>query len=89
MLQAINDQIKGCLGIGIVVLIGLSFSLWGIQSYLDDSGPLYAAKVNGVEISSNAFDRSLLMYRQSIMQSTAVIFLSKKKYCARIHCRRW
>ena len=68
MLQAINDQIKGCLGIGIVVLIGLSFSLWGIQSYLDDSGPLYAAKVNGVEISSNAFDRALLMQRQSMLQ---------------------
>jgi peptidyl-prolyl cis-trans isomerase D len=68
MLQAINDQIKGCLGIGIVVVIGLSFSLWGIQSYLDDSGPLYAAKVNGVEISSNALDRSVLRQRQSMLQ---------------------
>ena len=68
MLQAINDQIKGCLGIGIVVLIGLSFSLWGIQSYLDDSGPVYAAKVNGVEISSSAFERSVSRQRQSILQ---------------------
>jgi peptidyl-prolyl cis-trans isomerase D len=68
MLQAINDQIKGCLGIGIVVVIGLSFSLWGIQSYLDDSGPLYAAKVNGVEISSNALDRSVSRQRQSMLQ---------------------
>jgi len=68
MLQAINDQIKGCLGIGIVVVIGLSFSLWGIQSYLDDSGPIYAAKVNGVEISSNAFERSVSRQRQSLSQ---------------------
>lgn len=68
MLQAINDQIKGCLGIGIVVVIGLSFSLWGIQSYLDDSGPIYAAKVNGVEISANAFERSVSRQRQSLLQ---------------------
>ena len=39
MLQAINDRIKGWLGIVVVVLIGLPFALWGIQSYLDDTGP--------------------------------------------------
>jgi hypothetical protein len=44
MLQAINDRIKGWLGIVIVVLIGLPFALWGIQSYLDDTGPIYAAR---------------------------------------------
>ena len=53
MLQAINDRIKGWLGIVIVVLIGLPFALWGIQSYFDDAGPRYAAKVNDSEISAS------------------------------------
>ena len=68
MLQAINDRIKGWLGIVIVVLIGLPFALWGIQSYLDDTGPLYAAKVNGVEISANEFERTVSLQRQSILR---------------------
>ncbi len=68
MLQAINDRIKGWLGIVIVVLIGLPFALWGIQSYLDDAGPRYAAKVNNIEISANEFERSVSMQRQSMLR---------------------
>ena len=67
MLQAINDRIKGWLGIVIVVLIGLPFALWGIQSYLDDAGPPYAAKVNNIEISANEFERSVSAQRQSML----------------------
>jgi peptidyl-prolyl cis-trans isomerase D len=70
MLQAINDRIKGWLGIVIVVLIGLPFALWGIQSYLDDTGPVYAAKVNNVEISANEFERSVSMQRQAILRQS-------------------
>jgi len=68
MLQAINDRIKGWLGIVIVVLIGLPFALWGIQSYLDDAGPIYAAKVNNMEISANEFERSVSIQRQSLLR---------------------
>ena len=68
MLQAINDRIKGWLGIVIVVLIGLPFALWGIQSYLDDAGPRYAAKVNNFEISANEFERSVSVQRQSMLR---------------------
>jgi len=67
MLQAINDRIKGWLGIVIVVLIGLPFALWGIQSYFDDAGPRYAAKVNDSEISASEFERSVSMQRQSLL----------------------
>ena len=66
MLQAINDRIKGWLGIAIVILIGLPFALWGIQSYLDDTGPRYAAKVNDAEISANEFERAVSMQRQQL-----------------------
>jgi len=68
MLQAINDRIKGWLGIAIVILIGLPFALWGIQSYFDDAGPRYAAKVNNVEISANEFERAVSMQRQTLAQ---------------------
>lgn len=68
MLQAINDRIKGWLGIVIVVLIGLPFALWGIQSYLDDGGPRYAAKVNNIEISASEFERTVSMQRQSMLR---------------------
>lgn len=68
MLQAINDRIKGWLGIVIVVLIGLPFALWGIQSYFDDAGPRYAAKINDSEISANDFERSVSMQRQALLR---------------------
>ncbi len=68
MLQAINDRIKGWLGIAIVILIGLPFALWGIQSYLDDTGPQYAAKVNSMEISAQELDRAVSRQRQELMR---------------------
>ena len=68
MLQAINDRIKGWLGIAIVILIGLPFALWGIQSYFDEGGPRYAAKVNGAEISANEFERTVSRQRQTLLR---------------------
>ncbi|VAW50319.1 Peptidyl-prolyl cis-trans isomerase PpiD [hydrothermal vent metagenome] len=68
MLQAINDRIKGWLGIAIVILIGLPFALWGIQSYFDDAGPRYAAKVNGQEITANQFERTVSIQRQALLR---------------------
>jgi len=68
MLQAINDRIKGWLGIVVVVLIGLPFALWGIQSYFDDSGPRYAAKVNGVEISAAELEYTVSQQKQRLLK---------------------
>lgn len=68
MLQAINDRIKGWLGIAVVILIGLPFALWGIQSYFDESGPRYVAKVNDSEISANEFERTVSLQRQSLLR---------------------
>lgn len=68
MLQAINDRIKGWLGIAVVVLIGLPFALWGIQSYFDDSGPRYTAKINDIEVSANEFERAVSRQRQEMLR---------------------
>ncbi len=68
MLQTISDHIKGWMGIFVVALIGLPFGLWGIQSYLDNSGPHYAAKVNGIEISTPELEYSVTQQRQKLYQ---------------------
>lgn len=85
MLQAINDRIKGWLGIVIVILIGLPFALWGIQSYFDDAGPRYAAKVNNIEISENEFDRTVSAQRQALIrQNDGVLPIEEKDLRERV-----
>ena len=68
MLQAINDRIKGWLGMAIVALIALPFAFWGIQSYIGGGGEQYAAKVNDTEISEREFKYNLSMQRQKLQQ---------------------
>jgi len=68
MLQTIHDKLKGWLAGVILGAIGLVFIFWGINWTM--SAPNYAAKVNGVEISSNdvrqAYQQQLAQYeRQS------------------------
>ncbi|VAW59048.1 hypothetical protein MNBD_GAMMA11-3232 [hydrothermal vent metagenome] len=59
MLQSIHDKVKGVLGIIIVILIGLTFALWGIGDYLTGANEKYAARVDGVEITQSEFDRGM------------------------------
>jgi len=68
MLQAINDRIKGWLGMAIVALIALPFAFWGIQSYVTGGGEQFAAKVNGVEISGKEFDFNFSQARQKMLE---------------------
>ena len=68
MLQTIHDKLKGWLAGVVLGIIGLVFVFWGINWTM--SAPNYAAKVNGVEISSNdvrqAYQQQLAQYeRQS------------------------
>jgi len=63
MLQTIHDKLKGWLAGVVLGAIGLVFVFWGINWTL--SAPNYAAKVNGVEISSNDVRQS---YQQQLAQ---------------------
>src|ERR1700685_3643061 len=64
MLQSIHDKLKGWLAGVVLSAIGLVFVFWGINWTL--SAPNYAAKVNGVEISSSevreAYQRQLAQF---------------------------
>jgi peptidyl-prolyl cis-trans isomerase D len=57
MLQTIRERAQGWIAWVIVILISVPFALWGIQSYLGDSGEPVAATVNGVEIATRDLDR--------------------------------
>lgn len=70
MLQDINNRIQGWIAGVIVGLIAVTFTLWGIQSYLEGhNSNSTKAKVNGVKIShaeyENAYQR---LRRQQQMQ---------------------
>jgi peptidyl-prolyl cis-trans isomerase D len=51
MLQAIHDRVTGWIAWIVVGIIAIVFGLWGIDSYLKSEAKLFAAMVNGVEIS--------------------------------------
>jgi peptidyl-prolyl cis-trans isomerase D len=63
MLQSIHDKLKGWVAGVVLGAIGLVFVFWGINWTL--SAPTYAAKVNGVEITSNEVRQS---YQQQLAQ---------------------
>src|SRR5258706_8628862 len=66
MLQSIHDKLKGWLAGVVLSAIGLVFVFWGINWTL--SAPNYAAKVNGIEISSSevreAYQRQLAQFER-------------------------
>jgi len=68
MLQAINDRIKGWLGIAVVAIIALPFAFWGIQSYTGTGAQQYAAKIDDIEISPRELERSVSQQRQRLLQ---------------------
>jgi peptidyl-prolyl cis-trans isomerase D len=64
MLQTIHDKLKGWLAGLVLGIVGLVFVFWGINWTL--SAPTYAAKVNGVEISTAEVRQS---YQQQLAQA--------------------
>src|SRR5262245_55002017 len=57
MLQKVRQAAQGLLSWGIVLLIGLSFALWGVTDYFSgERNRNLAAKVNGEKISWRSVD---------------------------------
>lgn len=73
MLQAIRERITGWIAWAIVGLIIITFALWGIDSYLREDASVYAASVNGVEISEaqlgNAVQRQRIQLQSMLGES--------------------
>lgn len=57
MLQTIRDRATGWFAWFVVILISVPFALWGINQYFGHSGEADVAKVNGTEITLQAFQQ--------------------------------
>lgn len=68
MLQAINDRVKGWLGIAVVAIIALPFMFWGVQSYTGNGTAKYAAKIDDIEISPRELESRVSMQRQQLLE---------------------
>ena len=76
MLQTIREKATGIIGVIIIVLISLTFALWGVESYLTGPTNVPAATVNNQEIDAQDFQRRLSEQRQRLAaQGIDVSFL--------------
>lgn len=69
MLQAFNKVIMGWLGWVVIGLIIMTFTLFGLGSYLQDESGRYAAKVNESEISLGELQMASQMQRARFEQA--------------------
>ncbi|MGI8739530.1 MAG: SurA N-terminal domain-containing protein [Gammaproteobacteria bacterium] len=69
MLIAIRDRVSGWIAYVIVVLISLTFALWGIDQYFGGADERVAAEVNGVDIPMDAFSYQFQQERSYLQQA--------------------
>ena len=70
MLLSLRDRVKGSKWLGglIVGIIAVPFALFGIGSYLGGGANQFAAKVNGEEVSIQAYERNYYAQRYQLQQ---------------------
>lgn len=59
MLAKIREKTQGIIASLILAFVAIPFILWGVSSYFEAGGSLAVAKVNGTEISQQAYRRAL------------------------------
>ncbi|MDX1571464.1 MAG: SurA N-terminal domain-containing protein [Xanthomonadales bacterium] len=76
MLQKIREKATGIIGIIIVVLLSLTFALWGIQNYVMGASDPVVATINDITITRQQFESRFGEYRQQLAsQGVDVSFL--------------
>lgn len=68
MLATIREKIQGWFATVILVIIGIPFALWGVNSYFEGEGNRPVAEVDGVEIDASVYRTALERQRQSMRQ---------------------
>lgn len=68
MLTTIREKTQGWIAAIILGLVTIPFALWGINTYFEGGGRLNVAEVNGVDISVDAYKRTLDDQRRSLQQ---------------------
>ncbi|BAV34165.1 peptidyl-prolyl cis-trans isomerase [Sulfuricaulis limicola] len=59
MLTKIREKTQGIIATFILVLIGVPFALWGVNSYFDTGGKINVARVGDMKISQDEYRRTL------------------------------
>lgn len=66
MLQKIREKATGIIGIIIIILISITFALWGVQNYFMSNVQTAVATVNEVEIETQDYEQRYARYRQQL-----------------------
>ena len=74
MLQAIRDRAQGWIAWAIVIMIGIPFAFWGIESYLGVRGETGVAEVNGQEITERDLDFQFQNFRRQLRERLGSAF---------------
>lgn len=78
MLQTIRDKSQGIIALVIVILLCITFALWGIHNYFyGSSANQPVAKVNGQVITAQQFQLSFDRFRQQQLQNNPDLFSSE------------
>lgn len=64
MLETIREKTQGLFATILLVLIGIPFALWGINSYFEGGSAVKVATVDGVDIGVDAYRSALERQRQ-------------------------
>ncbi|MBI5616976.1 MAG: SurA N-terminal domain-containing protein [Gammaproteobacteria bacterium] len=78
MLQSIRDRAQGLVAGVIVLLLCLTFALWGIQQYLDSGHTVAVAKVDGEEVTLQEYQTSFQRLRQRAQAELGQAFDAKQ-----------
>lgn len=68
MLQFIRDRVQSWIAWAIMIMITIPFALWGINQYFRGGADVYAAKVNGVDISQAQLEQAAERQQQTLRE---------------------
>lgn len=70
MLSQIRDKTQGIFAIFILILVGVPFALWGINSYFDSGSKINVAKAGDIDISQVKYRREIDRLRGRVEPAT-------------------
>lgn len=71
MLAIIHEKVKGILAAIVLLLVGIPFILWGVNSYFEAGPSLSVAKVDGEPIPQRAYRAAFDQFRGRLEPKTA------------------
>lgn len=70
MLSTIREKTQGIIATFILILVVIPFALWGINSYFEGGPGTHVARVNGIEITQDAYRAAMEPLRGRVEAAT-------------------